>query len=121
MNYLLDNGILVCGKWQQLLYVGLGLIDRLQQRRAQTKFSVGCRLPAWTSDTGDLDLMTTATAFGNVSSSANFENNVTAHTINQCGVVAKSAYYQSLSSCTVNGTKYPGSADPTPAPLPISE
>ena len=47
-------------------------------------------------------------------------SSVYAHTINN-STIDKNAYYQVISDTTVNGTRYPGSADQSKADLPISD
>lgn len=84
------------------------------------------RNPVWTSIPGDLGFKT---YMGGVVTSINLGNgsivngSVYANTINGSAVtIKKDAYYQTLASTvTVNGTKYPGSADPPPTVFPVSD
>lgn len=83
--------------------------------------------PTWASITGDLGFKT---YMGGVATSINLDNSSTingnahANTINGGNgvTIKKNAYYQNLGlSVTVQGTKYPNSADPPPAVFPISD
>jgi hypothetical protein len=79
--------------------------------------------PVWTSVSGDLDFKTW---MGGVETSLSMGNgsimgsNVHANTIS--GVtINKDAYYQIISNSTVRGSSHPGSTDPAPLAMPISE
>lgn len=79
--------------------------------------------PTWNSIQADLGFKTymggvvTGISMG---SGSKINGNVHAHVIN--GVtVGKDAYYQILTNSTVNGQSYPGSPDPPPIAMPISD
>lgn len=78
--------------------------------------------PVWNIITGDLGFKTW---MGGVASSISMGNgsvvggNVHANTINNL-TINKDAYYQTITSSTVKGASYPGSADPPPVVFPIS-
>lgn len=79
--------------------------------------------PVWTNINGDMGIriytggITTLISSGNGS---RVQGNVHANTINNL-IIEKDAYYQTITSSTVNGTSYPGSEDPPPKVFPISD
>lgn len=79
--------------------------------------------PAWTAISGDLGFKTfmggviTNIVMGGGS---RVNGSVHANTINGL-IIAQNAYYQTILASTVNGTSFPGSPDPAPAPFPISD
>lgn len=81
--------------------------------------------PSWNTIAGDLGFRT---FMGGVAASIDLgsgsvvNGNVHANTITGNMTISKDAYYQTLgSSVTVQGTKYPGSADPPPLVFPVSD
>lgn len=79
--------------------------------------------PVWNSINGDLGFKTwmggiaTSISMGNGSV---VQGNVHANTINGI-TINKDAYYQVLTNSTVDGNSYPGSSDPPPIAMPISD
>ncbi len=79
--------------------------------------------PAWVVVSGDLAFKTW---MGGVATSISMGNgsvvrgNVHANTISGF-TINKDAYYQIISNATVIGTSHPGSTDPTPISMPISD
>lgn len=97
--------------------------------RGQPKWSSNWQAgsPVWNDIAGDFGFKTytggVATSIS-LSSGSTVNGSVHANTINGgSGVtINQDAYYQILDpSVTVRGTKYPGSADPTPTVFPVSE
>lgn len=81
--------------------------------------------PSWNPIAGDIGFKT---YMGGVATSINLTNgsvingNVHANTIMGNMTIQKDAYYQTLGpSVTVQGTKYPDSADPPPTVFPVSD
>ncbi|MCL5783884.1 MAG: hypothetical protein M1142_00815 [Patescibacteria group bacterium] len=79
--------------------------------------------PVWNSVNGDLSFKTyiggsPTSIVGNIGFIVT--GNVHANTISGL-TIQKDAYYQSISSSTVNGHSYPGSPDPPPKVMPISD
>lgn len=81
--------------------------------------------PVWTTIPGDLGFQTYmggGPTSLNLSSGSIVNGSVHANTITGNMTISKDAYYQTLgSSVTVQGAKYPGSADPPPTVFPISD
>ncbi len=79
--------------------------------------------PVWNNIDGDLGFKTW---MGGVATSLSMGNgsvvrgSVHANTVNGI-TIQKDAYYQTISNSTVRGTSYPGSADPPPVAMPISD
>ncbi len=79
--------------------------------------------PVWNSVSGDLGFQTwmggVVTSIS-MSSGSIVQGSVHANTINGI-TVNKDAYYQVLTNSIVKGSQYPGSSDPTPIAMPISQ
>ncbi len=84
------------------------------------------KYPVWTPITGDLGFQTymggviTSVSFSSSNGGSVITGNVHAHTITNA-TINGSAYYQIITNSTVSGTSYPGSADPPPTSMPISD
>ncbi len=76
--------------------------------------------PVWSSASGDLAFKAWIGGLPNSLNNLQIGANAHANTINSCNITGN-AYYQTISGSTVNGTSYPGSPDPGPENLPISQ
>jgi len=76
--------------------------------------------PSWSSITGDLDFKTYMGAAPSVLSGVTVQGNAWAPSLLNCSV-GGTASYQTISGCSVTGTRYPGVPSATPVPLPISD
>lgn len=90
--------------------------------RGSAKYSSNWNVqnPTWTSITGDLGFRTYREGVLTSLSGVTVGGNAWAHTLSGCSV-GGTASYQVISSCSVGGTSYPGAADATPTPLPVSD
>ncbi|OGE19407.1 hypothetical protein A3D83_04795 [Candidatus Daviesbacteria bacterium RIFCSPHIGHO2_02_FULL_41_10] len=95
--------------------------------RGVPKWSVNWQAgnPVWNAISGDLGFQTYmgggATSL-NLTTGSIVEGNVYANTITGNMTISKNAYYQTIGpSITVQGTKFPGSADPPPTVFPVSD
>jgi Tfp pilus assembly protein PilX len=77
--------------------------------------------PTWTLTGGDLDFKMYVGGLITTLDGITVGGNARAHTMSNCTVGAKAYYFGSTTNCTVNGTKYPGTADTAPVSMPISE
>jgi Tfp pilus assembly protein PilX len=75
--------------------------------------------PVWNSINADMGFRTYMEGALTSISGVTVQGTAWAHSLNNC-TVGGDALYQSISGCTVSGTLHPGSADASPAPLPIS-
>lgn len=75
--------------------------------------------PVWNNVNADMSFRTYMEGALTSISGVTVQGTAWAHSLNNC-TVGGDALYQSISSCTVGGTLHPGSADASPAPLPIS-
>lgn len=95
--------------------------------QGQPKWSANwqTRNPVWNTISGDLGFQTYmggAVTSINLSNGSIINGNVRANTITGNMTIQKNAYYQVLGpSVTVQGTKYPGSADSPPVVFPVSD
>jgi hypothetical protein len=76
--------------------------------------------PVWSNVNADLDFRTYMEGALTSISGVTVQGNAWGHTLQNCSV-GGTAKYQTISNCSVAGTKYPGSADATSVPLPISQ
>ena len=76
--------------------------------------------PIWSSASGDLAFKAWIGGLPNSLNNLIIGANAHANTINSCNVTGN-AYYQTISDSTVGGISYPGSPDPGPENLPISQ
>jgi len=77
--------------------------------------------PTWTSITGDLGFMMYLTGIPTTISGITIGGNAWAYSMSSCTVGGNALYQTTSTSCSVVGTKTPGTAPATPAPLPISD
>lgn len=75
--------------------------------------------PVWSSSNGDYDFQAYVGGVLTTLSGVTVQGNVHADGLSNCSIT-KDAYYLSLSSCTVGGVTFPGTAAPGPASMPIS-
>ena len=76
--------------------------------------------PTWNEAGSDLAFKAWMGGVATHMSGIDVTGSVHANTISSCSI-AGDAYYQVKSGCSVTGTSVPGSADPGPAPYPISD
>jgi len=76
--------------------------------------------PVWYEAGGDLNFKVWLGGIYNSLSSVSVGGNAHAHTISNSSITGD-AYYQEILNSTVNGISYPGSPDPGPENMPISQ
>lgn len=76
--------------------------------------------PTWTATGTDLDFRAWMGGVATELYGVNVQGSAHANTLSHCSV-AGDAYYQTNDDCSIGGASYPGSADPGPAPFPVSD
>lgn len=84
------------------------------------KYSEDWQKKPWNAAGGDLDFKVWLGGVATKLDTVHVGTDAHAHTITG-STIDRDAYYQTITNSTVGGTQYPGSADPPPQAMPISD